>query len=124
MLIINQSVAVFTEDVNKNIDLIEKIKYFFSHPNNKDFVIFSNNPCSAQIGCLHSVISSFYIIGYRGLLIFLNLDDYFQYKDTVLADTAIYMESIDDSVDRNTIKNSYIITDKDNRLVMDKTYGL
>lgn len=116
--------SVYTNSIIDNIDLIEKIKIFLQEDAKiLDFVIFTDE---IEYGVSnHSILSTFYMIAYRGNIIFLNLDDYFSYKDNLLAKPILYLDSNNAStLDKSMIKNCLILTEANNQLQWVKNYEL
>lgn len=108
--------SVFTNDIIANIDLIEKIKYFLQKQYSIiDFVIFTDDIDYGTTS--HSVLTTFYMIAYKGITIFLNTDDYFAYKNTIGGDAIIYLAQKDElNTYKNSIQNCGILTDANNEL--------
>ena len=108
----NKSLAILTEDISANIDLIEKIKNFITDRN--DFIIFTDNIIYTNDA--HGVLSTFYLISYDGLLVFLDINDYIKYKDNILAQPVVYLEGYNSLIDKNILKNCAILTQSNNQL--------
>jgi hypothetical protein len=117
-----KAIAVFTEDVGSDIDLIEKIKSFFV--DRDDFLIFTDNILHTDTN--NSALSTYYLIAYTGLLIFLEVDHYIKYKDELPSSVkiALYLEHYNGMLDRNTIKTCDIITQDNNQLKWINNYEL
>lgn len=108
--------SVFTDDIINNIDLIEKIKYFLQKQYPIiDFVIFTDDiTYGTNDSC---VLTTFYMIAYRGIVIFLNINDYLSYKDKINGGAILYLTKNDiPDIDQNFIKNCGILTDTNNEL--------
>lgn len=108
--------SIFTDDISVNIDLIERIKSFLlKQHSTMDFVIFTDD-ISYGISN-HSVLTTFYMIAYNGVMIFLSIDDYLLYKDSAPNNVIIYMTKEDlSNMDTNIIKDCGILTETDNEL--------
>lgn len=115
--------SIFTDDIKTNIDLIDKIKNFLlKQYATIDFVVFTNN-ISYGISN-NAILTIFYMIAYNGTIIFLNFDDYLQYKDST-TNAIIYMTQEDAShIDRSSIKGCKILTEINNELEWIKNYEL
>jgi hypothetical protein len=116
--------SIFSTDIATDIDLIERIKaLIYSRDTVEDFFIFTDE----VVGLLydHSSLPTFYTIAYRGTTIFLNIHDYFEFKDKLIGPLAIYLnkETLD-FIDRNTIRGCSIIAESDNQLIWIPNYGL
>lgn len=108
--------SIFTDSILHNIDLIEKIKFFLKKQYPIiDFVIFTDD---IEYGCNNSsVLTTFYMIAYKGVVIFLNIDDYFMYKDNISGGAILYLTKEDiPNIDQNSIKNCGILTETNNEL--------
>ena len=116
----NKSLAILTEDISANIDLIEKIKNFITDRN--DFIIFTDNIIYTNDA--HGVLSTFYLISYDGLLVFLDINDYIKYKDNILAQPVVYLEGYNSLIDKNILKNCAILTQSNNQLEWINNYEL
>lgn len=116
----NKSLAVLTEDISSNIDLIEKIKNFIR--DRDDFIIFTDNIVHTNDS--HGVLSTFYLVSYDGLLVFLDINDYIRYKDNILAKPVIYIETYNSLLDKNILKNCAILTQSNNQLEWINNYEL
>lgn len=117
--------SIFSTDIAKDIDLIERIKYFLQNTDTvEDFCVFTDE----VVGLLpeHSLLPTFYTIGYKGSMIFLNTQDYMSFKDKINGDIIIFLSKDDISnIDRNTIKNhKAIIENDDTTLKWISYYGL
>lgn len=108
--------SIFTDNISANIDLIERIKSFLQKQYSIiDFVIFTDDISYGVSNT--SVLTTFYMIAYRGTVIFLNTDDYFAYKDNISGNAIIYMTNEDISnIDKNSIKNCGILTEINDNL--------
>jgi len=117
-----KSVAIFTEDMGSDIDIIEKIKSFIVDKD--DFLIFTDNILYTDNN--NGVLSTYYLIAYTGLLIFLDLDNYLKYKDELSSSVkiALYLEHYDHMIDRDTIKACNIITQDNNQIKWINNYEL
>jgi hypothetical protein len=84
----NNSFGIFTEDPSNNQEIIgllgEQCK------KNGDTVIFTDNINS---NALHnySMFPSFYMRFFQGMVIFLNIEDYTQYKDSIIGKPMLYL---------------------------------
>lgn len=105
--------SIFSTDIAKDIDLIERIKAFlYSSGVVEDFFIFTDE----VVGLLydHGLLPTFYTIGYSGITIFLNLQDYLLLKDKTNGSIAIFLTKQDlPNIDRDTIKNHKIIIENE-----------
>lgn len=108
--------SIFTDDISLNIDLIDRIKSFLQKQYDTiDFVLFTDDVSYGTSN--HSVLTTFYMIAYKGTTIFLDIEDYFAYRDSVNGNAVIYITKEDiDNIDRNSIKNCGIITETNNEL--------
>lgn len=116
----NKSVAIITEDIVSNIDLIEKIKNFIVDRN--DFIIFTDNIIFTNNE--HGILSTFYLISYDGLLVFLDINDFLKHKDNILAKPVLYLENYNNLIDKNILKGCSIITQSNNQLQWVNNYEL
>jgi hypothetical protein len=115
----NQKFAVFAHNLSSNIDLIEKIKH--SVNNYDDFCIFTND---MDIGVTnYGIINPYYLIKYNGLLIFLNIEDYIEYKDDISCDIGVYIDDYS-TIDKNTLKKCLILTFNNNEIIWINNYEL
>ena len=107
----NQSIAVYSNNISDNIKLIDDIKKFFKAQDFTDFTIFTD-----ELGDHipdNSVLTTFYMIGHHGLIVFLSYDSYLPYKDNLLAKPMLFISPNDFSLDRNHIKGCDILTYND-----------
>lgn len=107
----NQSIAVYTNNISDNLKLIDDIKRFFKGQDFTDFTVFTDE-LDDHIPD-NSVLTTFYMIGHRGLIVFLSSNDYLPYKDNLLAKPLLFIASNDFSLDRNHIKGCDILTYND-----------
>jgi hypothetical protein len=108
----NKSVAVFSNNFSDMAEDIGRIKLFFQQQSFDDFVIFSDELLDNLSD--HSVLTTFYLIAYRGILIFTDINDYLQYKDSILCDPVLYIPKYDYSISAETIKYCDILTYDEN----------
>lgn len=108
----NKKLAIFTDNLGDHIDLIEKIKN--STKDYDDFCIFTNN-MNISIND-YGIINPYYLISYDGLLVFLSVEDYLQYKDSIICDIAIYINDYN-GIDRNTLKKCLVLTENGNEIL-------
>lgn len=116
----SKSVAIFTEDVVSNIDLIEKIKHFIA--NRGDFIIFTDN--IVHTNNENGMLSTFYLVAYKGLLFFLDINDYLRYKDIIIAQPVLYIDDYDNLIEKNLLKGCLIVTQSNNQLQWINNYEL
>ena len=106
--------SVITDSIYNNLDKIERIFSFFN--NNQmvsDFVIFNDEVIYSRFQ--YSVLNTFYLPAYYGNVIFVNIDEYFYYRDKINNKIILYLTKSDiHSIDRDNIKNCSIIIDDDN----------
>lgn len=116
--------SIFTDDIGLNIDLIERIKSFLQKQyDSMDFVIFTDNISYSASN--HSVLTTFYMIAYKGITIFLDIDDYFAYRDGTNGKCIVYLTKEDISdIDQNSIRGCGILTETNNELEWIKRYEL
>lgn len=118
------NVAIFTTNIANYIDLIDRIKNFFTNQNMADdFVIFTDEVFYSSSS--HGVLTRFYMIAYRGLLVFLDLNDYLNMRDQIPNQCVIYiMPEQMQNLDRSMLKNCSFLTESDNRMVWVKNHEL
>jgi hypothetical protein len=116
--------SIFTNDIPNNIDLIDKIKNFFQQYHNAtDFVILTDDINHGLSS--HAILNSFYMIASNGYIIFLNLNDYYLYRDQMVKNAILYLTQEDISnIDRNIIKNCSVLIENDNELQWIKNHEL
>lgn len=117
--------SIFSTDIARDIDLIERTKAFlYSSDTVEDFFIFTDEVAGLLND--HGSLPTFYIIGYRGVTIFLNVEDYLLFKDKTNGDIAIFLSKEDlPNIDRSIIKNhKIIIENEDSTLKWISYYGL
>ena len=108
----NKSIAIFSNNISEIAQDIERIKLFFQQQSFDDFVIFSDELLDSLSN--HSILTTFYMIAYRGILIFTDINDYLQYKDNILCHSIIYMPKYEHSISAETIKHCDILTYDEN----------
>lgn len=120
----NALYSVFTDNIVADIDKIDKIKNFLQTTNSTiDFVIFTDEIVYSIPA--HSILTTFYMVAYRGKVIFLSLDDFLHYKDSTGGQPVLFLSSdILPNIDRNTIKQYSILTEENNELKWMPTYEL
>lgn len=110
-----KSLAIYCNDIKKNIDLINKIKDFFSKT---DFVIFADNIVNVPTTEI-AILLTYYMRFYHGTVVFLDIDEYLTYKDTLVGKAVLFFnknDAYDKKISKVMIKNVKIITldDQDN----------
>jgi hypothetical protein len=84
----NNSFGIFTEDPSNDQQTVallgEQCK------KNGDTVIFTDN-INSNILHDYSIFPSFYMRFFRGIVIFLNMEDYIQYKDNISGKPMLYL---------------------------------
>lgn len=120
----NMNYSVFTNNIADNIDKIDKIKSFLQNANPTiDFVIFTDE-ITYRIPS-YSMLTTFYMIASKGQIIFLNLEDFLEYKDAVGGEPVLFLSTDSlPNIDRNTIKNYAILIEEDNQLKWIRNYEL
>ena len=76
------TVAVVTENIPSNIDLINKIRNYYSSVD--DFMILSDDGCQIAMGLNYSLLSPYYIRFLKGVVVFLDKAQYLSYKDRLI----------------------------------------
>lgn len=120
--------AIFTEYLEDNtVDIIYRIKEFLNNDCGvKDFVIFTNDLIT-KIPNDIGILDPYYMIGYYGNIIYLNIEDYLQYKESTNATNVLYLENTSSSniPDRSMLKNTKIISkDTTNNLKWIELYAI
>ena len=118
------NVAVFTTNIADHIDLIDRIKAFFVNQDMMDdFVVFTDEVFYASSS--HGVLTRFYMIAYKGLLVFLDPNDYLNMRGTLSNQCVVYISPEHmPNLDRSTMKNCSFLTESDNRMVWVKNHEL
>lgn len=120
------SYAIFSSNIKEDINLIFRLHSFFKeHFPSQDFVIFTEDTTYAISD--YAMLSTFYMVGYVGSIVFLNIEDYFNYKDSVRGDKILYIDNQNSnsfSLDRSMMKNCSMITENNNKLEWIKNYEL
>lgn len=114
--------AIYTEDLSSNIDQIDRIKSFIKQESLlEDFVIFTDQLNKTNYE--YAILNSFYMIAYTGNIIFLDIEDYLQHKDSTNGKSILYIKNIQ-NIDRSIVKNCRILSDLDNKLMWVDKYEL
>jgi hypothetical protein len=117
-----EAIAIFTDNIENNVDTINKLKVFLLDSCYKDFFIFTTSV--GYVTSEHSVLTPYYLIAYKGLVVFLDIEDYLEYKDSLSGKCAIFIPQYDSTVDTNLIKNCNIITYQNSQLTWIKKHEL
>lgn len=118
-------IALYSNDPNKNKDIILNIKNFILQ-NNKysDFTIISDSTNLKGINNT-SLIFSFYLKFFNGTIIFIDINDYLLYKDEIIAKCIVFLQNNDlSTVDRNCIKECDILTIENNSIKLTNNHGI
>lgn len=118
----NKSVGILTNDIIGNLQLIQDIKSFFQSQNYNDFTIFTDQINNTTQD--HSVLITYYVVGHKGLLVFLDINDYLPYKDNLLCQPVIYISANNLSVNRDQIKHCDILTHNESSLQWIKHHAI
>lgn len=116
--------SVFTDNIENDIDKIDSIKGFLQNTNPSiDFVIFTDEITYRIPSC--AILTTFYMIASKGKIIFLNLEDFLEYKDSVGGEPVLFLSTdMLANIDRNTIKNYSVLIEEDNQLKWMNNYEL
>ena len=84
----NNSFAIFSEDILENIETIK----ILGNQRKKlgDTILFTDNISSNKYSD-YAIFSSFYMKFFSGIVIFLNIEDYTQYKDSIMGRSMLYL---------------------------------
>ena len=106
------SIAVYSaENLKFSIETINSLKQFLSERINiDDFLILCD---TYDFHVEYAVLPTFYLYYYKGMVVFLNLEDYIAYKDKIISDNIIIrlskQEVFESHIDRSVIKTCNII---------------
>lgn len=116
------SIGIYLNNINDNLDIIQKIKTFFDK---YDFVLFNDTNQSNE---KHATLPTFYMKFYDGSIVFLSIEDYLIYKETIKSDAILLLDiktAIDSKIDRSIIKGCKILSyNNNNNLELLNNYGL
>mgnify|MGYP003336452484 CR=1 FL=1 len=108
-----KSIGIFTNNIIDNEKLILKIKEFLlSNDNQPDIFIFSDEP--RVRGFLHTaILSSFYMRFHQDEIIFLDINDYLDNKDKIVAHCSVFLHPSEiqkSKLNRKILENCNLIT--------------
>ena len=84
--------AVYTKDMNNDIELINSIKNYFTNIYT-DFFVCTHTP--NIILSTHAILQPFYLTFFDGIIVFLNVQDYEEHKDNVIGEKILCSNSVD-----------------------------
>jgi hypothetical protein len=108
-----KSIGIFTNNISNDERLVLKIKEFMlSHEDQPDIFVFSDDPRTK--GFSHTaILSSFYMRFYKNEIIFLNINDYLDNKDKILAHCSVFInpsEIQQSKINRKLLQNCNLLT--------------
>lgn len=102
--------AVYTEDLENDSDII--VQLFSRCSDLGDSVIITDSINSSKFQH-YPLFPSFYLKFFPGSVIFMNIEDYLQYKDNMMGSPMLFMdENTPNSIDKSLIKNEHILNRK------------
>lgn len=118
------SIGLFTDNIIDNQDIISNIKNFLLSENPfSDFVIFTND-LSETYSYETAIVIDYYMSFYKGLIIFLTIEDYLIYKDRIIGKPCLFFTEFPRNIDKKDIKNCMILVMQNNELELIQDYGL
>lgn len=109
--------AIYTSDFNNNQSIIDQILNLLKLEDYDDFFI-----CSSTINNNvnnYAVLQPFYLTFFQGSVVFLNMDEYLEYKDKIIGSKILYVDPDNKAskyvFDKNIFKDCSFITYDDNK---------
>jgi hypothetical protein len=109
--------AIYTSDFNTNQIIIDEILNFLRLDDYDDFFI-----CSSTINNNvnnYAILQPFYITFFEGFVVFLNMDEYLEYKDKIIGSKILYVDPENKGsqyiFDKRIFKDCSFITYDDNK---------
>lgn len=117
--------AIYTSDFNNNQTIIDQILNLLKLEDYDDFFI-----CSSSINnnaSNYAVLQPFYITFFDGVVVFLNIDEYLEYKDKIIGSKIIYIDPDNKLsnyiLDKSIFKDcSFITYDENKQLIRVNNY--
>ena len=106
----NNSFGIFTEDLSNDQETIRLLGE--QCKKNGDTVVFTDN---IESNSLHdySIFPSFYMRFFQGMVIFLTMEDYTQYKNNIIGKPMLYLTEEmlkSNNIDRSLINNNNVFS--------------
>jgi hypothetical protein len=118
------SIGIFTDNILDNSQIIKEIKNFLLSDNPfSDFVVFTPDLIKSY-DTETSILIDYYMLFYKGLIIFLSVDDFLIYKDKIIGKPCVFLQNIPNNIDKSQLKNCMILTITDNQMELIDYYGL
>jgi hypothetical protein len=116
--------AVYTTDFNKHEKIIADIKNLL---NPSDFFICT--PIINNSTTIYASIQPFYITFFEGCVVFLNMEEYLEYKDKIIADLILYLDNDEQAkvlgVNKSVFKpKTQFLKYENNSLILVKNYAI
>lgn len=109
--------AIYTSDFNNSQSIIDQILNLLKLEDYDDFFI-----CSSTINNNvnnYAVLQPFYLTFFQGSVVFLNMDEYLEYKDKIIGSKILYVDPDNKTskyvFDKNIFKDCSFITYDDNK---------
>lgn len=117
--------AIYTSDFNNNQSIIDQILNLLKLEDYDDFFI-----CSSTINNNvnnYAVLQPFYLTFFQGSVVFLNMDEYLEYKDKIIGSKILYVDPDNKAskyvLDKNIFKDcSFITYDANKQLIRVNNY--
>lgn len=117
-LILNDSDRNDKQDMIKNIKDFIVSKYKFC-----DIAIATNIVNSIAFNDM-ALLPLYYVKFHQGKIIFTSIEDYLEYRDTIIAKPIVYVDKAKEDLDTNLLKNVCIIFNNDSNLEMIEQHEL
>lgn len=118
------SYSILTTNFRNHIDLIDRLYIFLQEKFPlEDFTIFTDEVVFGLPK--FSMLTTFYMIAYKGTVVFLSLEDYLDYNHMTCGQKIVYIPNDEmHLIDRSMTKDFSIITEIENQLQWVNNYGL